>query len=139
MGALGAGRGLLASLLAGVGGNMIALMCHGQGHRSLGASGLVLGALGLVTAHSWRQWRMGEAPGVGWARALGGGCLLVLMLGVSPRSDIAAHLGGFVSGLFCGAGLAFWNSRKAPSRGGDALCAWISLALVSVAWVLALR
>jgi len=139
MGAMGAGRALLSSLLAGVGGNLLALLVNGPEHRSLGASGMILGALGLLVAHSWQQWHAGEARGTLWPRALGGGIFLLLMLGASPRSDLAAHLGGFAAGLLLGMILAFWQLRVLPSPRADNLCAWAALASVTGAWILALR
>jgi len=51
MGAYGTGVGLLAALLAGAGGNILRLIFT-DGHPSLGASGMVMGALGLLAVKS---------------------------------------------------------------------------------------
>src|ERR1035437_10950698 len=52
MGRYGPGVGLLAAYLAGVGGNLAAWLVYGENHRGLGASGVVMGALGLLTIQS---------------------------------------------------------------------------------------
>lgn len=44
--------GLLAAYLAGVGGNLATWLVYGDNHRGLGASGMVMGALGLLAAQS---------------------------------------------------------------------------------------
>ena len=57
MGRYGTGAGLLAAYLAGAGGNLVAGLISLQTHRSLGASGMVTGALGLLAAQSFSLWR----------------------------------------------------------------------------------
>src|SRR2546421_1302369 len=49
MGSFGSGVGLLAAYLAGVLGNLAGLFLYIGEHRSLGASGMIFGALGLLT------------------------------------------------------------------------------------------
>lgn len=103
MGRYGTGVGLLAAYLAGVGGNIASWLVHGEGHRSLGASGMVMGALGLVAVQSLGLLK--RAPQA-WRFAVGGvaaGVMLFVLLGLSPGTDVAAHFGGFVSGLALGA------------------------------------
>jgi membrane associated rhomboid family serine protease len=103
MGRYGTGVGLLASYLAGVGGNIASWLIHGGGHRSLGASGMVMGALGLVAVQSLGFLK--RAPHA-WRFAIGGvvaGLLLFVLLGLSPGTDVVAHFGGFVTGLALGA------------------------------------
>ncbi|HKI70593.1 MAG TPA: rhomboid family intramembrane serine protease, partial [Verrucomicrobiae bacterium] len=56
MGRYGTGVGLLAALLAGVGGNVTTWFID-KNHLSLGASGMVMGALGLLAAQSFTGWR----------------------------------------------------------------------------------
>ena len=103
MGRYGTGVGLFAAYLAGVGGNVASWLIHGEGHRSLGASGMVMGALGLVAVQSLGLLK--KAPHA-WRIAVGGvaaGIMLFVLLGLSPGTDVAAHLGGFVTGLALGA------------------------------------
>ena len=52
MGSFGTGIGLLAACLAGVGGNLTTWLVFSEGHLSLGASGMVMGCVGLLAAKS---------------------------------------------------------------------------------------
>ena len=61
MGRYGPGVGLLAVYLAGVGGNLAAWLVYGESHRGLGASGMVMGALGLLTVQSVALLKQGGA------------------------------------------------------------------------------
>ena len=105
-GCYGTGLGLLGAFLAGVVGNLASLAFHGNSMHGLGASGVVMGALGMVAVHSIVHLR--NAPGV--ARmilaGLAGGVMLFALLGLSPGTDTIAHLGGFVAGIALGALLA---------------------------------
>jgi rhomboid protease GluP len=105
MGRYGTGVGLLAAFLAGAGGNLASWAVRGDTFRGLGASGVVMGALGLLAAQSVgllrRDPRALKFVVVGFA----GGVMLFALLGVTPGTDTVAHFGGFVSGLILGAGL----------------------------------
>lgn len=52
MGRYGTGTGLLAAYLAGAGGNLFAWFFAATPHNSLGASGMVMGCLGLIAVQS---------------------------------------------------------------------------------------
>src|SRR6185295_492432 len=52
MGRYGNGVALLATFLAGAGGNIVSWLVYGASFRGLGASGMVMGALGLLAAQS---------------------------------------------------------------------------------------
>jgi rhomboid protease GluP len=137
MGRFGTGAGLLAAYLAGGAGNVAAWLVYGDAHRGLGASGVVMGALGLLTVPSAallrnhpRAWKLAMSG------AAGGGLLFVL-LALNPEADVVAHLGGFVAGSLFGAGLAL--VFRLPQR------RWVHLAagliftmLVILTWLLAL-
>ena len=106
LGRFGTGMGLLGAYLAGAAGNLTSLLVHGETHRSLGASGVVMGALGMLAAQSWPQLR-GNPRALRLALGgLVGGLMLFLILGLSPGSDVAAHFGGFVAGVIIGSALA---------------------------------
>ena len=55
MGSFGPGIALLAAFLAGAGGNLVDYWFYPSTHRGLGASGMVMGSLGLLTVYSF--WR----------------------------------------------------------------------------------
>jgi rhomboid protease GluP len=136
MGNMGTGFGLLAAYLAGVGGNVATWLVFSGGHRSLGASGMVMGCVGLLAAQSLGFRRL-----PGWNVALGGvaaGVLLFALLGLDPQSDVLAHLGGFVSGLVLG-GLLLWAPRVSRSAAGNVVAGIVFCGLVILPWWLALR
>jgi rhomboid protease GluP len=138
MGSCGSGTGFLAVLLAGAAGNVATLAFSFGPHRSLGASGLVMGALGLLAAQ-WLSLRgrtpMAKRLALG---GLGGGFMLFALLGVSPGTDVVAHAGGFAGGLLFGAVLArrLDLARHAFTNVVTALAA---LGLTMITWWLALR
>jgi rhomboid protease GluP len=103
----GAGVGLLAAFLAGVIGNVASLLVYWEPHLSLGASGMVMGALGLVTVQSFAFWRKYRPGGRFFFRAVAAGLMILALLGFSPESDMVAHVGGFIAGAVFGCGLGF--------------------------------
>jgi membrane associated rhomboid family serine protease len=137
MGAYRAGVGLLACYLAGVGGNLAGLLLYNDRHQSLGASGIVMGALGLITAQSIGPWGLAVRELI--VRALCGGFLLLVLLGLSPdpRTDVLAHVGGFATGLLIGVPLAWWGNRMGSKIDSGALVLFALLVIGT--WFLALR
>jgi len=108
MGRYGPGVGLLAAYLAGVGGNLLAWLVYDETHRGLGASGVVMGALGLLTVQSVSLLKRRNPNTFRlFASGILAGVLLLVLLGFSPEADVVAHLGGFVTGLLLGSILAF--------------------------------
>ena len=103
MGRYGPGVGLLAAYLAGVGGNVAAGWVHDANAFGLGASGVVMGALGLLSFPSFPLLKKGNANIFRlMAGSVMGGILLFVFVGVSPESDVVAHLGGFIAGVLLG-------------------------------------
>ncbi len=138
MGRYGWGWALLASLLAGAAGNAAGLVFHPAPYLGLGASGVVMGGLGLLAVQSIALWRdplAARRPII--AGLLAGGMLFVL-LGLSERSDVVAHAGGFVSGLVLGVALNFLPDRLGPASIWDRLAGTAAILLSIVAWGLAL-
>ena len=138
MGRYGTGVGLLASYLAGAMGNIAAWLLASTPQRSLGASGMIMGALGLLAVQSVTLWRKTRHPPKHMFSALFGAIMLFVLLGLSPGTDIPAHAGGFVGGLVCGTLLAL-----APPLAGrsnlNLLAGAGFAALVLVPWLTALR
>ncbi len=137
MGRFGTGVGLLAAYLAGAGGNVLVWGLSTKA-GSLGASGMVMGSLGLLAAQSLAIER--ESPH-GRKYLLTGilaGLMLFVLLGLDPASDIRAHLGGFVAGALLGGSLSPFHQ---PGSNGklNALCGGIFALLVIWPWWLALR
>lgn len=137
MGRLGFGAALLATLLCGVAGNLLGLALR-PAYLGVGASGAVMGAVGLLAAAAWRDRReSGARRGVALA-ALGAGAFLFLLFGVDPKSDVPAHTGGFLAGLPLG-----WllGSRCLQRRAVlvEGVCVFTYAALILGAWAAALR
>jgi rhomboid protease GluP len=103
MGRYGTGAGVLAAYLAGAGGNVAAWLLSSTSHHSLGASGMVLGCLGLLAVQSFSLWRQTPHAGKYIVSGIVGGVMLFVLLGLTPGTDVLAHAGGFVSGLVLGA------------------------------------
>lgn len=138
MGTYGTGKALLASYLAGVGGNLGGLLLLSGPHRCLGASGMVLGALGLLTVQSLSLLRGSERQHALIGRAVAGGFLLLVLIGLNPHTDVMGHVGGFAVGAALGGVLVFlpekWNRPAAVNRACGILC----LVIVGAAWARAL-
>lgn len=110
---VGNGLGWFAILGAGVLGNLVNAWMQVDPHRSLGASTAVLGALGLLVGHELvRRTRAKQGFVRRWAPLLFGG-VLFSWFGASddPRTDVAAHLWGFVAGILLGFPLG-WIDRR---------------------------
>ena len=138
LGRYGTGVGLLAVCLAGAAGNVASAWLHGEMHRSLGASGVVMGALGLLAVRSLTLLKQNPHA---VRLALGGlacGGMLFLLLGLNPGSDVAAHFGGFVAGIIFGAALAT-IPRLAHRARLNLAAGLLFAALVIWTWGLALR
>ncbi len=123
MGRFGAGCALLAAFAAGAAGNVFGYLLHARPYTGLGASGAVMGALGLLAFSHAAQWRSNPVAVRDLLRAAGAGVLLFVLFGVNPNSDVAAHVGGFIAGAGFGAGLSFVPVRVLSGKGFAAL-AW---------------
>jgi membrane associated rhomboid family serine protease len=135
MGRYGSGIGVFAAFVAGVGGNLASWLVHGDGFRGLGASGVVMGALGLITVQSRdRTHHRPQAIKIALA-GMAAGLMLFILLGVSPETDVVAHFGGFVAGIAIGL-----LPRVIPgSFAVNVTAALLFLFLVLSTWWLALR
>lgn len=137
MGRYGSGVGLLAAQLAGAAGNWLTVWVSGSEHRGLGASGVVMGALGLLAVQSLGLLREHPAWKRYVAAGLAGGLMLFVLLGMTPGTDIVAHTGGFVAGVLFGGVLAPWP--KLAQRAGLNLVAGLAFGVVlGCSWALAL-
>jgi rhomboid protease GluP len=115
-GCYGTGLGLLAAFLAGVGGNLASWALRGAAMHGLGASGVVMGALGLVAVHSIPHLKRTPGNAKLFIGGLAGGVMLFTLLGLSPGTDTIAHFGGFVAGIAIGGFLALLSPPPSTSR-----------------------
>jgi rhomboid protease GluP len=136
MGNFGTGFGLLAAYLAGVGGNVATWLVYSEGHRSLGASGMVMGCVGLLASQAvfFRRTAGSLKFAIGGITA---GIMLFALLGLSPGSDVLAHFGGFTSGLALG-GLLLIAPRLRQNTIANIITGLAFCALVVLPWWFAL-
>jgi rhomboid protease GluP len=113
----GAGTALLATYLSGAAGNLAGFLLRPEPYFGVGASGMVMGALGLIAIQPFREGVFHPRSLRQLMRAALAGVLLFVLLGMDPTSDVIAHLGGFVSGALFGIALnlapeGLWRSRS---------------------------
>ncbi len=138
MGRFGTGAGLLAAFLAGAVGNLASLLLNAKPFYGLGASGMVMGALGMLSAQTLRWGGRTEGSLKRRLAGVAAGVMLFTLYGLSPGTDMAAHLGGFMAGLLLGAGLVFTPEEFLHSRKTNAISSILLLGLLAVTWSLAL-
>ncbi len=134
----GAGFALFTAYLAGAGGNLAGYIFYDHTHRGLGASGMVMGALGLLAVQPFVfQTRKFIAAQIIFRSFLAGAFMLML-LGTAPGTDILAHFGGFVFGALFGVLLNFLPARREPSITDKICLAAVPIAVI-LTWASALR
>ena len=135
---IGSGVAWLGILAAGTLGNLVNVWMQGAEHRSIGASTAVFGAIGLLAALQWHEW--GSRRG-GWllriSPLLVAGAMLGYLGTTGERTDVGAHITGMVAGITLGV-LFRRGVAGAPGRTAQTVAGGIALALVAVAWILAL-
>jgi rhomboid protease GluP len=140
MAAYGPGIGLMMAYLAGAGGNIAGLLIYSSGHRSLGASGMVMGALGLVAVQTFAHWKQDLSSGKRLVvRSFSAAASILMLLGFSPNSDVVAHLGGFVSGCLLGCILHVLPKWVRKSSTINQSCALLTVGWVILTWWLAAK
>lgn len=136
---LGSGLAWLVILLAGALGNALTTLVHPAGHTAIGASTAWFGALGILSGHARHTrivpWRGGLRR---WA-PIGAGIMLLTFLGFGgERTDVWAHVTGFLVGLLIGFALAHgagWVPRGARAQ---RIYGALACGLFALAWLLAL-
>jgi rhomboid protease GluP len=128
----------VAVCLAGAIGNLPALWVFPSLHRSLGASGMVMGALGMSAMHSLSLLRLSLRAYKPLLKSIMGAILLFILFGLDPNSDILAHSGGFIGGMVLGGLLVLAPSSWLRNTWIQvaALVGWAALFLIT--WSLAL-
>ena len=134
----GGGLGLLLAWLAGAGGNLAGLLVYPPAHLGVGASGMIMGGLGLLAIQSAALLRHHPAARKPVRRGLMAGVLLFVLFGLSPGTDVVAHFGGFLSGGLLG-GLAIGLAPRRHRPSIDLAAAILLAGLVAVTSWLAFR
>lgn len=134
----GPGTSLLAAFVAGAIGNIAGWFIHTPPYSSLGASGMVMGGLGMLTIQSVFLLRRKPAFVKQFTTGLIGGFLLFVLVGLNPASDVVAHVGGFIAGLGFGLGLGWMPDRLSGHRLKEPI-AWCAIfVLLCGTWCVAL-
>ena len=137
---VGVGVAWLAIVLGAGAANVVDMALHPPEHSILGASTAVFTALGLTSAFTWRRRATGSLT---WMQRLAplvaGIALLAFTVTGGERTDVLAHLLGFVAGV----GLGFVLAHVRLPAPGQAVPQWIAgglaLAALGGAWFAALR
>ena len=138
MGRFGSGPTLLTTTVCGFLANLITLMWRDDRVSGLGASGVVMAALGLLAADATIQyWRRKQPPRL-IAEGIAGGLMLFVLVGVSPTSDVAAHAVGFITGFLLGLPLAGLPLTTIHRPRWNLLTGGLYSLLIAVGWVWAL-
>jgi membrane associated rhomboid family serine protease len=139
MGRFGAGVALLSTLLAGAIGNLGGQFLYSGIHQGLGASGMMMGALGMIAVHSISLWKTNPKAARYIISGLAGGMFMFMLFGVDPKSDLVAHAVGFIAGIVFGAILALAPQKIVRNRLADRLALFFFVTISALVWILALR
>lgn len=130
----GGGVAWLLTLVAGIGGNLLNALVQLPTHQSLGSSTALFGAVGIQGAATLVRYRLDRRKR--WVMPLLGGVALLVVMGTEgERTDLGAHLFGFLAGLLLGLGVeTLFSRRVTPSRGVSILCAILAWVIVLFSW-----
>ncbi|MHC4947743.1 MAG: rhomboid family intramembrane serine protease [Planctomycetota bacterium] len=136
---LGNGLAWFSILVAGALGNGLNTLVQPPQHTAAGASTGVFAALGLLAAYVWRRRRdLKGRWAVRWSPLVGGVVLLAYLGSGGERTDIIAHLTGFLAGLGMGAYYGGLGPGVVVGPRGQWLLGMGALGLLAVAWAIAL-
>ncbi|HWF19841.1 MAG TPA: rhomboid family intramembrane serine protease [Verrucomicrobiae bacterium] len=134
MARFGPGPAVLATYIAGVLGNVADLFLYHDEHRSLGASGMVMAALGILAVQSFSLWHKDHSFRQLIARAFVAALLILILIGTSPESDVVAHFGGFFAGALFGYALSWINPDGLKLFAVNFVTIVITMFLVAITW-----
>lgn len=127
---LGVGIAILAWLGTAAAG-FVASVLFSDATVTVGASGGLFGLLGAAAAHAARHRHSSQSQSRDRLRIVGGAVMLLAFTAFSPRANIAAHVGGFTTGLAVGAALPIVSSHRLC----QVVCGAAALGAILVAWV----
>ena len=135
---LGSGVAWLSIVVAAAAGNALNTLLLESAHRAIGASTAVFAALGLVAGFVWRGKLMAQDR---WSYRIGpvvGGFALLMYTGTGgEKTDIGAHLMGFLCGFAAGMLLIVFRDRLDDNR-LQLASGLAALALIVGAWAVAI-
>ncbi len=111
------GVGWFLILMTGAMGNLANAAVQLPGHRSIGASTAVFGAIGLLSAFQfWNKYRLPGQRLKAWLPLAGGLALLALLGTAGEHTDLMAHLFGLLAGFVLGSAYSPTISRPLPEK-----------------------
>ncbi len=136
---VGHGTAWLLLLTSGATGNLLNIILRSQEHHSVGFSTAVFAAIGCFSslqAGTGRRTMIRQL-----LVSVGAGAALLAMLGTGgERTDLGAHLFGFVSGILAGTLIRpLGLLRLAPDRNLQGLLFLMAQLVVAACWLLAWR
>jgi rhomboid protease GluP len=136
---LGNGVAWAGALAGAMMGNALDAIWMPEAQRSIGASTAVFAILGMLSAYAWM---LESATNLKWAKRLGpliAGVFLLGFLGAGgERTDVVAHITGFVSGCLFGAAFGKIPEQWFDSRALQLTAGALAIATIGAAWLLAL-
>jgi len=115
----GSGLAWALVLVSAVGGHLLETFFMPRGPASIGASTAGFGALGILAAHRTvklaRRLQLSRIAARRIGLPLAAGFCMLALLGTGPRSDLAAHLFGMLSGVILGAVIGFMGDPRLPA------------------------
>ncbi|MEL7448581.1 MAG: rhomboid family intramembrane serine protease [Pseudomonadota bacterium] len=134
---MGSGLAWLSIVIAGALGNALNAMVQPDYHTSVGASTGVFAALGLASTYGWVV-RAGHRAAFRWAPVVAGAVLLTFFGVGGERTDVVAHLTGFVAGAGMGLLYGYGGDRFEIGSEGQARLGVAAFALLVIGWFYAL-
>ncbi len=136
---VGHGTGWLLLIGTGAAGNLLNIILRGQEHHSVGFSTAVFAAIGCFSSLQAGTGRRSAIRQM--LLSLGTGAALLALLGTGgERTDLGAHLFGFLSGLAAGFLVRLLGLlRMAPDRSLQSLLFLLAQAVPVACWLLAWR
>jgi rhomboid protease GluP len=136
---IGGGLAWLMILIGGTAGNLMNVAVQRPEHSSIGASTAVFAALGLASAYLWTAQRLlHDSWARRWAPVVGGILFLAWFGTGGERTDIVAHLTGFIAGFGLGFLLGRFQSLRESDMAHQRILGVVALACTFLAWALAL-
>jgi membrane associated rhomboid family serine protease len=135
---LGGGWAWFCIVIAGGIGNFANAVVRDADHLSIGASTGVFAALGILVAHALHPpIRSSEKLLKRWSPLICGSLLLALVGVGDERTDVVAHVTGFVAGcvvglIACRIPIAYLRNNRFQS-----ITAALAVAIILVAWTIA--
>ena len=137
----GFGLSIFLMLLSGTLANLSnAYFLREASYKSLGASTMVFGLLGILAAREciriWQHMQSGKGLFVQlrlWLPLVAGGAVLAIW-GTAPGTDLAAHLAGFITGLILSVIVKFLP-ETIYQKSAQIILSIITISIFIVAWI----